>query len=155
MTIIMIKFCNLIYMRAPIHSHLVSSHTHTHTCMHAHTHYTHTYTHTHTHTHVTHIRTCNTHTHTCNTHTHTHVTHTHTHVTYTHIHVTHTHTCNIHSYIYVHTCILTYIIVIDSGCIGLRHFIYKSKKTSCLTSPRLPVLYCNPQQKERSEIHMY
>ena len=41
-------------------------------------------------------------------------------------------------------------ITIEAGCIGLRHFIYKSKKSSCLTSPRLPVLYCNHQQKERS-----
>jgi len=45
-----------------------------------------------------------------------------------------------------HEYVLWYI---DAGCNGLRHFIYKSKKTSCMTSPRLPVLYCDREQKER------
>ncbi len=32
----------------------------------------------------------------------------------------------------------------------LRHFVYKSRKTLCVTSPQQPVIYSEREDKERS-----
>ena len=38
----------------------------------------------------------------------------------------------------------------------LRHYVYKSRKTSCLTSPALPVMYSDQKERERLfELYMF
>ncbi len=32
----------------------------------------------------------------------------------------------------------------------IRHFLYKSRKTSCLTSPRIPPVYSQEEDEKRS-----
>ena len=56
-----------------------------------------------------------------------------------------------YTYIFVCSKFVTIPLIIDHlQAPELRHFIYKSRKTSSMTSPRIPDMYADADDKERS-----